>query len=73
MKKFLIIVCLALSSCGCSSNDAKATYEVKFKDGSVVKYEGSYSSHSNYYVKITDGGNCLFVNIDAIQYVEKIQ
>lgn len=73
MKKFLIIVCLALASCGRPSNNAKATYEIKFKDGSVVKYEGSYSSHNNYYVKITDGRNCLFVNIDAIQYVEKIQ
>jgi hypothetical protein len=72
MKKLLIIVCLALASCGQPNGGGKYTYEVKFRNGSVVKYEGNSCIYCSDYVKIVNGRKTLLVNFDEVLYVEKI-
>lgn len=74
MKKFFIIACLVLASCGCPSDNAKATatYEVKFRNGSVVQYNGNRCQAGCNYVKIVNGFDVLLVNFNEVLYVEKI-
>lgn len=72
MKKFFIIACLALASCGQPNGRAKYTYEVKFRNGSVVQYEGDFCNYCSDYVKIVNGRKSLLVNFDEVLYVEKI-
>lgn len=72
MKKFFIIACLALVSCGCPQSEGATTFEVKFKDGSVVQYEGKHCSYSSSYITLRNGSDVLLMNSKEVLYVEKI-
>ena len=73
MKRFILLLILALSIYSCDSNTyGKTTYVIKFKDGTEVEMLAAdcYTTKQGYVVCHEKGQHSIF-NIDEVVYILK--